>query len=51
VADVIKVLAEKGDEWRHVLDPQRLTITVNKQFSSVGQKLSNGDEIAFVPKA
>ena len=30
VADVIKVLAEKGDEWRHVLDPQRLTITVNK---------------------
>ena len=51
VADVIQQLAQKGEEWKEALNPERLTITVNKQFSTVDQKLFNGDEVAFVPKA
>ncbi len=51
VADVIQQLAQKGEEWKEALDPERLTITVNKQFSTVDQKLFNGDKVAFVPKA
>ncbi len=51
VGDVIEDLRERGDEWREVLNPDRLTITVNKQFVDTGQLLFAGDEIAFVPKA
>jgi len=51
VTDVIQQLAQKGEEWKQALNPVRLTITVNKQFSNIDQKLFNGDEVAFVPKA
>jgi molybdopterin converting factor small subunit len=50
VEDVIQLLAGKGENWKEALNPERLTITVNKQFSNVDQKLFNGDEVAFVPK-
>ena len=50
VSDVIKKLTEKGDEWKEALNAG-LTITVNKQFSSIDQKLFNGDEVALVPKS
>ena len=51
VADVILLLKQKGADWDEALQPESLTITVNKQFSTVDQKLFNGDEIALVPKA
>ncbi len=51
VSDVIQRLIEKDGALKDVLNPQRLTITVNKQFSTVDQKIFNGDEIALVPKA
>ena len=51
VADVIQLLKQKGADWDEALQPESLTITVNKQFSTVDQKLFNGDEIALVPKA
>ncbi len=50
VEDVIQLLADKGEGWKEALNPEHLTITVNKQFSNVDQKLFNGDEVAFVPK-
>lgn len=51
VADVIQQLRQRGDDWDAALQPETLTITVNRQFSSLEQQLYNGDEIAFVPKA
>ncbi len=51
VSDVIQVLTEKDENLSEVLASNRLTITVNKQFSNIDQKLFNGDEIALVPKA
>ncbi|MCK5663168.1 MAG: DUF971 domain-containing protein [Thiotrichaceae bacterium] len=50
VSDVIQLLADKGGDWKDALNPDSLTITVNKQFSNIEQKLFNGDEVAFVPK-
>ncbi len=50
VSDIIKKLMEDNEQLKEYLNPQRLTITVNKQFSTIDQKLFNGDEIALVPK-
>lgn len=50
VADIIQLLSQKGEAWKNVLEPSQLTITVNKQFSTVDQQVFNGDEIALVPK-
>ncbi len=50
VSELIDNLIAKGEKWAQALDKQRLTITVNKQFSSLDQKLFNGDEVALVPK-
>ncbi len=51
VSELIDNLAARGENWAQALDKQRLTITVNKQFSSLDQKLFDGDEVALVPKA
>ena len=51
VSDVIGKLMDKGDDWKQALNIDQLTITVNRQFSTVDQKIFNGDEIALVPKA
>jgi DUF971 family protein/molybdopterin converting factor small subunit len=50
VSELIDNLIAKGEKWVQALDKQRLTITVNKQFSSLDQKLFDGDEVALVPK-
>jgi DUF971 family protein/molybdopterin converting factor small subunit len=50
VSELIDNLIAKGEKWAQALDKQRLTITVNKQFSSLDQKLFDGDEVALVPK-
>ena len=45
-------LAKRGEEWTTVFEkhPQRLKITVNKQFVDEGANvpLKGGDEVAFV---
>lgn len=51
VLDVIRRLRDRGEDWHSLLVPERLTITVNKQFVEAEQELFDGDEIAFVPKA
>ena len=51
VSDVIDHLSKKGENWAQALDKQRLTITINKQFSPLTQALFDGDEVALVPKA
>ncbi len=51
VGDVIEDLRERGDDWHKALTPDRLTITVNKQFVDSGQLLYAGDEMALVPKS
>ena len=51
VLDVIRRLRERGEDWHRLLVPERMTITVNKQFVEAEQALFDGDEIAFVPKA
>jgi len=51
VLDIIRRLRERGDDWHRLLVPERMTITVNKQFVEAEQALFDGDEIAFVPKA
>jgi DUF971 family protein/molybdopterin converting factor small subunit len=51
VSDLIDHLTEKGENWKQALDKQKLTVTVNRQFSSLNQILFDGDEVALVPKA
>lgn len=50
VARLMRQLGGRGQEWEQALNPEKLTITVNKQFSTLAQKLFPGDEVAFVPK-
>jgi DUF971 family protein/molybdopterin converting factor small subunit len=51
VSDVIDLLMQNGENWNQGLDKQKLTITVNKQFSPLDQQLFDGDEVALVPKS
>jgi DUF971 family protein/molybdopterin converting factor small subunit len=51
ISQLIDQLTAKGENWTQALDKQKLTITVNKQFSSLDQVLFDGDEVALVPKA
>jgi DUF971 family protein/molybdopterin converting factor small subunit len=51
VSQLIDLLTVKGENWTQALDKQKLTVTVNKQFSSLDQILFDGDEVALVPKA
>ena len=51
VLAIIRRLRERGEDWHRLLVPERMTITVNKQFVEAEQPLFDGDEIAFVPKA
>jgi DUF971 family protein/molybdopterin converting factor small subunit len=51
VAKLIQHLSERGEKWKKGLNPGKLTLTVNKQFCNLEQKLFYGDEIALVPKA
>ena len=43
-------LARRGAEWAAVFEknPQRLKITVNKQFAEENVPIQGGDEVAFV---
>ena len=43
-------LAKRGEEWATIFgkNPQRLKITVNKQFAEENVPLKGGDEVAFV---
>lgn len=51
VSQLIDFLMGKGEDWAQALDKKKLTIAVNKQFSSLDQLLFDGDEVALVPKA
>lgn len=50
VAKLIQQLEKRGDAWQQALDAENLTITVNRQFATLEQKLFHGDEVALVPK-
>lgn len=50
VGKLIQQLAQNGSEWQQALAIEKLTITVNKQFSTADQKLFHQDEVALVPK-
>jgi DUF971 family protein/molybdopterin converting factor small subunit len=51
VSDLIEHLAEKGESWKQALNKESLTVTVNKQFAPLNQRLFDGDEVALVPKS
>ena len=48
IQDLISELAEKGPEWQQHLSPEKLQITVNRQFADAGSSIKNTDEIAFI---
>ena len=50
VAGLIKMLGFRGEHWKEILNPDDLTITVNKEFAGTHTAIFDGDEIAFVPK-
>jgi len=51
VADLLAWLRERGAEWREGLDPDRVTVTVNRQFAAPHTRLRPGDEVAITPRS
>ena len=47
---LIRHPGKRSQEWEQALNPEKLTVTVNKQISTIAQKLFPGDEVALVPK-
>ena len=45
---LITQLAEKGPQWQQNLSPEKLQITINRQFADAHSKITNADEIAFI---
>ena len=49
VAELLYWLRQRGDDWHEAIDPARLTVTVNRQFSELTTRLRNGDEVSLTP--
>lgn len=49
VAEFLYWLRQQGDDWREVIDPRRLTITVNQQPAEPTTRLHDEDEVALTP--
>ena len=50
MADLLGFLRTRGDAWHRLLVDERVTMTVNKKFVDPSAPISDGDEIALVPK-
>lgn len=50
IAQLLQWLQQRGSHWASTFKYNRLNITVNKQFSKEDTPVSEGDEVAFVPK-
>ena len=42
-------LAEKGDDWREVLNDNRTLVALNQTMTRKDVELNEGDEVAFFP--
>ncbi len=48
INDLLIELGQKGPDWKHCLIPDKLQITVNRQFADARTGISNSDEIALI---
>jgi len=48
IHDLLVELGEKGADWQQCLIPEKLQITVNRQFADATTSISNSDEIALI---
>lgn len=49
LSDLRSQLAEKGDDWREVLNDKRTLVAVNQAMTRSDSALKAGDEVAFFP--
>lgn len=49
VSELLYWLRQRGNDWHEVIDPARLTTTVNRQFAEPTTQLRNGDEVSLTP--
>ncbi len=49
IQQLITELSQKGSDWQQSLNPEKLQFTVNRQFADAQSKITNTDEIAFIP--
>ena len=49
VQDLLARLSKRGELWAQQLDPQGISVTINKQFVALAHEIQDGDEIALVP--
>ena len=49
VAELLYWLRQRGDAWHEAIDPSRLTVTVNRQFTDTTTRLRHGDEVSLTP--
>jgi len=49
VNELLAVLQQRGQLWQKYLHPDKLQITVNRQFCGPAQAIADTDEIALIP--
>ena len=49
VADLLAWLRQRGDLWEELLADKLVQITVNMQFVTTAESISEGDEVAIIP--
>lgn len=49
VAEFLYQLRQRGKDWKKALDPERTTVTVNRQFGEPTTRLRHGDEVSLTP--
>ena len=49
VAELLYWLRQRGDDWTEAIDPSRITVTVNRQFSEPTTRLRHQDEVSLTP--
>ena len=50
VETLLNWMRKRGERWKEAFEPNRLQVTVNKQFSEPYTLVEHGDEVAFVPR-
>ena len=49
VRELLSFLSARGELWAQQLDPDKIKVTINKQFVELDQEIFDGDEIALIP--
>ncbi len=51
VAELLKLLQQRGFRWQRLFEADAIQFTVNKEFAELFTVLEHGDEVALIPKA